>query len=128
MTEWMDVAGIVFACVTANHLGLVDAAAAVAKCRRLPVVSCPKCLTFWSTLAYMAVTAHGVIPALATSFLASYAALWVELLEGFTDKLYTIAYDKIYPAPDDHAPAAMPDEGDPAGAVPELQEICKNEH
>ena len=127
MTWWMDVAGIVFTCVTANHLGPVPDIERMIR-RRIPIVGCVKCCTFWAVLAYMAVTAHGVIPSLAASFLASYIALWVELLEGIVDELYKKVYENIYPAPGGHAPAADHEEGGPAGAVPELRQGCKSEH
>jgi len=46
---------------------------------------------------------------LATSFLASYMAIWLELFEGYTDTLYAKLYDKIYSTADtadDDAPGA----------------------
>ena len=52
----MDIACIVFACTTVNHLGLIGAAIGVffKKRRTLPILSCPKCsqAVFWAvTLA-----------------------------------------------------------------------------
>ena len=93
--EWTDIAGIVFACVTANHLGLVKAIEETYE-RELPVINCVKCLTFWSVLVYMVFATRDVITSLAISFLASYTALWLELLEGFIDFLYLRIYEKIY--------------------------------
>lgn len=108
---WSDIAWIVVACTSANHLGLIAAVESVLH-RRLPVVNCPKCLTFWSTLAYQLacfltggdallggslVAAH--LPAvprmLAVSFLAAYSALWLELIMYFIDTLYNSIYDNI---------------------------------
>lgn len=98
---WRDIACIVFACVTVNHLGLITAIKLVTKCNRLWVLDCPKCLTFWATLCYQLVTdCHQLPQVLAISFLASYAAIWLELLEGFIDKLYLKIYGKIYPTTD----------------------------
>ena len=108
---WSDIAWIVVACTSANHLGLIVAVERVLH-RRLPVVSCPKCFTFWSTLAYLlacfltgddALLRGGLIAALlpavprilAVSFLAAYSALWLELIMYFIDTLYNSIYDNI---------------------------------
>lgn len=116
--NWIDIAGIVFVCVTMNHLGLISAIEDVTH-RKLWIVDCPKCSTFWSALAYTAITTRDVIPSLAISFLASYVALWLELLEGFVDTLYLKLYGKIYNTSDD-TPAAGTDSGNTAGSMPEL--------
>ena len=108
---WSDIAWIVVACTSANHLGLIAAVENVLH-RRLPVVNCPKCFTFWSTLAYLlacllvgddAPLRNGPITALlsavprmlAVSFLAAYSALWLELIMYFIDTLYNSIYDSI---------------------------------
>ena len=114
---WKDIACIVFVCVTANHLGLIGAAISVCfkKRRTLPIISCPKCLTWWTTMAYGAILTatyrYGCHPSdviywLAISFLASYLALWLELAEGVIDKLYDYVYGKIYPTADSTDPDA----------------------
>lgn len=108
---WKDIACIVFVCVTANHLGLIGAAISVCfkKRRTLPIISCPRCLTWWTTMTYGAILTathrygcnpSGLIYWLAISFLASYLALWLELAEGVIDKLYDYVYGKIYPTAD----------------------------
>lgn len=111
--NWIDIACIVFVCVTANHLGLIKAVESVAKCHDLPIVSCPKCLTFWCTLAYdLWVVGFSDIPLiLAVSFLASYLAIWLELFEGYIDTLYDRFYEKIYPTTENekHTDGTMPD-------------------
>lgn len=108
---WSDIAWIVVACTSANHLGLIAAVESLLH-RRLPIVSCPKCLTFWSTLAYLlacflvgddALLRGGPIAAnlpavprmLAVSFLAAYSALWLELIMYFIDTIYNSIYDQI---------------------------------
>lgn len=99
--EWTDVAGIVFTCVTMNHLGLIGKLEETTG--ELPILNCPKCSTFWCTLCYGlwgAESFYGIFQLLATSFLASYAAIWIELLEGYIDTLYSKLYDKIYPTTD----------------------------
>ena len=97
--NWIDIAAIVFICVTANHLGLVKAFEDTLH-RELKIVNCPKCLTWWSSLVYSVVTSCEPIPSLAISFLASYSAIWLELFEGYLDKIYIRLYDKIYPTED----------------------------
>ena len=99
--NWVDIASIVFVCVTANHLGLIRAITDVSK-MEIPIVGCPKCLTFWCSLAYMlwSVGFSDIPQMLAISFLASYTAVWLELLEGFIDYLYIKVYEQIYPTAD----------------------------
>lgn len=108
---WSDIAWIVVACTSANHLGLIAAVESLLH-RRLPVVSCPKCFTFWSTLAYLltcflvggdaplrgghiAVLLSAAPRMLAVSFLAAYSALWLELIMYFIDTIYNSIYDQI---------------------------------
>lgn len=109
---WSDIAWIVVACTSANHLGLIAAVESLLH-RRLPVVNCPKCFTFWSTLAYLLacfltgddalLRGGGPITALlsavprmlAVAFLAAYSALWLELIMYFIDTLYNSIYDQI---------------------------------
>lgn len=106
MTYWIDIAAVVFASVTVNHLGLI-AAIEGAVHRKLPIVNCPKCLSFWSTFAY-GVSGDGRLAALpsvlprllAISILCAYLAIWLELLEGYIDTLYNKLYEQIYPTAD----------------------------
>ena len=118
---WIDIASIVFVCVTMNHLGLIGEIEGRMG-RTIPVLGCPKCASFWLTLAHgVIVGVLDIVPMLAISFLASYLALWLELFEGYIDTIYIEMYDKIYPTSADAA-AADTDEGDTAGSVSELQE------
>ena len=96
--EWIDIASIVFVCVTMNHLGLIGKLEEI--WGEFPILNCPKCSTFWCTLCFGLWgirSFYGVISVLAISFLASYVAVWLELLEGYIDTLYLKLYDKIYP-------------------------------
>jgi len=126
--EWIDVAGIVFVCVTMNHLGLIGKVEEVIG-YHIPIVSCPKCCTFWMTLVYGCDTVttysdrnatKAVITVLATSFLASYLAIWLELAEAYIDTLYLKLYEKIITTNNDDTPAADADSGRSAGTVSEL--------
>ena len=125
---WLDIASIVFVCVTANHLGLIEAIQTVTKCPHLPIISCPKCLTFWSVLIYgLWVVGITDIPLLlAISFLCSYLALWLELLEAFIDTIYMKCYETIYDHTTD-TPAADADEDNSAGSVSDMRKN-KNEN
>lgn len=130
MTSWIDMAGIVFACTAANHLGLVQAMEERIG-RSIPIVNCPKCFSFWMTLAYCIAT--GIIPtapfsvcggsaaaihALAISFLASWLAIWTELFMGIIDKIYMNIYEKTYTDPEnDNKTAADADGGNSAGTL-----------
>lgn len=106
MAYWMDIAAVVFASVTVNHLGLIAAVEGVIR-HRLPIVNCPRCLTFWGVLAY-GLSGDGMLAALpselprllAISILCSYIAIWLELLEGYIDTLYDKLYEQIYPTAD----------------------------
>ena len=96
---WSDIAWIVVACTSANHLGLIAAVESLLH-RRLPVVNCPKCLTCWSILAYGLATAPCLTPQavarlLAISLLCSYLAIWLELLMYAIDTLYNRIYVRI---------------------------------
>lgn len=100
--DWRDIACIVFACTAVNHLGLIDAIQTVTKCNRLPIISCPKCLTCWSVMAYGCLccdtiaTAIEEVPRLfAISLLCSYIAIWLELFMYAIDTLYHIIYGII---------------------------------
>lgn len=109
MMNWIDVASVVFVCVTMNHLGLVGAIERLLG-RRLPIINCVKCSTFWSVLAYglWSVGFSDFPLTLATSFLASYVAIWLELLEAYIDTKYLKIYETIstkYPI-DEVAPDA----------------------
>lgn len=115
--HWIDIACIIIAATSANHLGLIEAAEGVIG-RRLPVVSCSKCLTFWSVLAWCCLVCCDNIAALprslprllAVSFLASYTAIWLELLMACIDTIYNRIYEKVInPETDTEGPG---EEGD----------------
>lgn len=99
--DWISAALITFSATAANHLGLVRGVEKAVR-HRLPVVDCPKCLTFWGVLAYGGLSGDGTaaLPSalpglLATSFLCSYLALWIDLLMYAIDTLYNRIYGTI---------------------------------
>ena len=118
---WIYIAGLVFACTTVNHLGLVSAVEEVIGIE-LPIVNCVRCFTFWTVFIYLLTTTHDVIMSPAIALLASYIAIWLELLEGFIDTLHTRIYDTIYPTDDDTS-SADDDKGDTENAMSELRQI-----
>lgn len=95
--DWRNIACIVFVSTAVNHLGLIAAIQTVTKCHRLPIVSCPKCLTFWSVLVYelWRVGFSDLPMVLAISFLCSYLAIWLELFMYAIDTLYNKIYGII---------------------------------
>lgn len=90
-----DVAMLVFTAVMINHLGLIEAVEEIIK-RKIPIVNCCKCLSFWLVLAYMLINGYNVINSVATSFLCAWAATWIELLLGIIDYYYCKVYENFY--------------------------------
>lgn len=87
----MEVLCVIFGCVAANHLGLVSAFERLVK-RDIPILNCPKCLTFWTSLV-VCFPAHSLISTIAIAFAASYVAIWLELAMGILDNFYLYLYE-----------------------------------
>ena len=96
--DWLNDLMITFSVVAVNHLGLVAAIERTIK-HRLPIVNCPKCMTFWIVLAdgLWDVGIPGLPLTTASALLCAWAAIWLELAMGFIDQLYLKAYEQIYP-------------------------------
>lgn len=94
----LDVAAVTLASVLVNHMGLIEAIEGMIK-HKLPIINCSRCLTFWSVLCLLCCNNVAAKPTtiVATSFLAAYAATWLELLFGIIDKQYEKIYEKTYP-------------------------------
>ena len=88
---WKEAAEITASCVLFIGMGLEAEIERVLSCR-FRILSCPKCLTFWSVLLFGAVTGHGLVETVAVSFLSAYASLWLSRL---CDEL-TILYNRLY--------------------------------
>lgn len=114
--NWIDIASIVFVCVTMNHLGLVKAIECVLA-KELPILNCVKCSTMWCVLFYSVLTTRRILEPIAISFLCSYFAIWLELFEGYIDTLYMKLYEKIYPNTDNDTLTSADFDGDSAGSV-----------
>ena len=122
--ELKDIASIVFICVTANHLGLIGAIEGILG-KQIPIVNCSKCASFWVTAIYgmgnMGFLWGNIIPLLALSFLASYAAIWLELGMGFIDSIYNNVYENIYPETATHdEDSSVRDESDSDDSMSKL--------
>ena len=118
--DWIDIACIVIACTAANHLGLISAIEDVIG-KRIPVLNCCKCASFWSVLIYgcCCIATYGtcrIVTVLAISFLCANLAIWLELIMGIVDYYYNKVYGKIYTT-SDNAPASDTDEGNSAGTM-----------
>ena len=94
---WIDVVVIAFSCVMFTHMGLVDAMLRVygIEDRGVPVITCPKCLSFQCVLWFLVLTGHNIIHSIATAFLASYVSIWFDLFLGLMDYLYEYIYKRI---------------------------------
>ena len=92
-----EVVMIMFSCVMAIHMGLVDAVLEVLRLqnRNIPVIQCPKCLTFHAVLWFLIFNGHNIIVSLATAFLSSYIAIWLDLFLGLMDNCYEHIYKRI---------------------------------
>ena len=62
---------------------------------RSKIASCPRCVCFWSVLAYCLLTENGVIVSVAASFISAYAAQWLALLYDALALLYNSIYESI---------------------------------
>lgn len=95
MSDWKDICLLTLSCVLANHMGLISAVEEVIK-RKLYIIDCVKCSTFWSVLILCLFIGFDVITSVAISFLFSYLAIWLELFFGFIDRCYEKLYNAIY--------------------------------
>ena len=99
-----EVALITISCVLFVQMGLCGAIERVLRIR-FTILSCPKCLTMWGCFFYLIFNKHGLVLSLATSFLASYCALWLALIYDSLALLYNFIYEQIN-NPQDTAPDA----------------------
>lgn len=95
MNDWRDICLLTLSCVLANHMGLISAVEEVIK-RKLPIIDCVKCSSFWSVLIFCLFSGLDVITSVAISFFSSYIAIWLELFFGFIDNCYEKIYNAIY--------------------------------
>lgn len=89
-----EVALITISCVLFIQMGLYGAIETLLHIK-MPIVSCPKCLTWWVCLLYLATHEYGIVDCVATSFIASYVASWLSLLYDSLAILYNYIYEQI---------------------------------
>lgn len=78
-----------FAALLAQHLGLAEELAELV----VKISKCPKCTTFWVTLAALIYSDCDVIAAVALSLLMAYLSFWVDFCSSGR-KGYMIGYGK----------------------------------
>ena len=91
---WKEAAAITASCVLFIGMGLEAEVERILSCR-FRILSCPKCLTFWSVLLFGVITGHGAIEVVSVSFLSAYAALWLTLLCDALTNIYNTIYETI---------------------------------
>lgn len=101
------VALVAVSCVLAIHMGLVDAVGEALH-YRFRIISCTKCLTFWSTLVTGLLRRHGVIVSVATAFLLAYLAMWLDLALAWVAGHYNRWYEKINAEADEADEDSLP--------------------
>ena len=95
-TRRLMMSGIVIAIVSmsvvvlAHHTGFVERAYAVCG----DIVKCPMCCSLWGTLVVLLLTDHGLLEAIALSFLVAYLSNWFGLLLSWLSKKYEILWQR----------------------------------
>lgn len=88
------------------------------------ILSCPKCLTFWSVLVWNLAHNTPAVMSVAASFILSYAALWAALiLDGLTvlyNSLYNAITETTEDTPEDAAPGDKPQDHEAQAADNEV--------
>lgn len=124
---------LAFSCTAINHLGLVAAVETTLSrwTRRdieIPVINCPKCLTFWAVLTAGFLSSAEPVGTLALALLMAWLARWLNLFMGAVDVLYDKIYETLYNAGggDNPLPAGRQEDTtaglpkDPFSEVPDL--------
>ena len=84
---------VAVSCILYIGMGLHDAVSDVLGVR-IRITGCPKCLTYWSVLAYCLLSGCRFVPSMFAAFSLAYCALWASLLLDALAKLYNNYYDK----------------------------------
>lgn len=80
-----------FAAILAQHLGLAEELAELV----MKIAKCPKCTTFWATLAALIYSDCDVIAAVALSLLMAYLSFWAGFLLIGAQRLYDRLWKRI---------------------------------
>lgn len=89
-----EAAMVAASCVLFVSMGLSEAVQEVLRVK-LRILSCPKCLTFWTTLVWSLSHGAGFVRSVAASFIFAYAALWAALALDGLSVLYNKCYEII---------------------------------
>lgn len=103
-----EVALITISCVLFVQMGLSEAIQKVLHLD-LQIASCPKCLTWWTSLVYSVIFGYGLLESVAASFIASYAASWIALVYDALAVFYNYLYEQISKESDASKAAAQTD-------------------
>ena len=91
---WKEAILLAVGCVLFVNMGLSDAIQEFLGFKSR-ILSCPKCLTFWTTLTFLLFNRCRVAAAVGASFLFSYTALWADLGLSMLNRLYNELYEQI---------------------------------
>ena len=91
---WKDAALITISVVLFVQMGLSEAILSTLGVES-KILSCPKCLTFWSVLLWSIFHRNALLNCVAASFVSSYTALWLALLHDAIAIKYNDLYGKI---------------------------------
>ena len=91
---WEGALMVAVSCVLYISMGLHEAVVNALSID-LRITGCPKCLTFWSTLAWNLIGGHGLVPSVFVAFSLAYLALWASLLLDAMARLYNKTYEKL---------------------------------
>lgn len=78
------------AAILAQHLGLAEELAELV----VKVSKCPKCMTFWVTLAALVFSGCDIIAAVALSLIMAYLSFWAGFLLIGLQRLYDILWER----------------------------------
>lgn len=117
-----EVALVTVSCVLFIQMGLASEIQKRIRFR-LTILSCPKCATFWSVLAYLLIGGNGIILSVATSFISAYSALWLSLLYDILAKIYNVCYEAITETDDTPTDAQAGAHDTEAGAADEVSKM-----
>ena len=90
----LETALITISCVLFVNMGLSDAIQKVLHFR-ISILTCPKCLAFWSCISWNFVHYTNYPVIIAISFFFSYLSLWLSLLYDYLSLLYNNCYEQI---------------------------------
>ena len=91
---WKEAILLAVGCVLFVNMGLSDAIQETIGFHSR-ILSCPKCLTFWTTFSFLLISRCRIATAVGASFLLSYSALWADLGLSALNKIYNELYEQI---------------------------------